>query len=129
MRTLFALVLVLWCGTSFADTTVIEDGCVKYLETGKVYNVRISIVDGQDLWPKYAWANVLTKYAIVFWNKDDATVVDSRPCRIHPRAVNDNSSRRCGGRRCGDRADAVAFIGSAIACDKQARHASTADRA
>ena len=76
MRTLFALVLVLWCGTSFADTTVIEDGCVKYLETGKVYNVRISIVDGQDLWPKYAWANVLTKYAIVFWNKDDATVVD-----------------------------------------------------
>ena len=55
--------------------------------------------------------------------------IRSRPCRIHPRAVNDNSSRRCGGRRCGDRADAVAFIGSAIACDKQARHASTADRA
>jgi hypothetical protein len=25
---------------------------------------------------KYSWANVLTKYAIVFWNNDEATVID-----------------------------------------------------
>ena len=76
MRYIFALLLALCCGTASADTTVIENGCVKYMETGKVYNVRVSIVDGQDLWPKYSWANVLTKYAIVFWNTDEATVID-----------------------------------------------------
>ena len=32
--------------------------------------------------------------------------IASRPCRIHPRAVNDNSSRRCAGRCCGDRVEA-----------------------
>ena len=61
---------------SFAETTIIEDGCVKYLNTGKAYEVSYKIVDGKDLWPKYSWANVLTKYAIVFWNKDEATVID-----------------------------------------------------
>ena len=76
MKATFALLLACYCGAAAADTTAIENGCVKYLETGKVYNVRVSIVDGQDLWPKYSWANVLTKYAIVFWDKDEATVID-----------------------------------------------------
>jgi hypothetical protein len=42
---------------ALADTKIVENGCVKYLETGKVYNVRFSIfgllmdtgVDGNDL--------------------------------------------------------------------------------
>lgn len=76
MRTIFALLTALFYSSSFAATTTIEDGCVKYIETGKVYNVRVNIVDGKDLWPKYSWANVLTKYAIVFWEKDEATVID-----------------------------------------------------
>ena len=76
MRRILALLIALSCGSSRADTTVIEEGCVKYKETGKVYNVRINVVDGKDLWPKYSWANVLTKYAIVFWDKDEATVID-----------------------------------------------------
>ena len=38
--------------------------------------MKINIVDGEDLWPKYSWANVLTKYAIVFWDQDEATVID-----------------------------------------------------
>jgi hypothetical protein len=61
---------------SLAETTTIEDGCVKYQATNKVYEVEIKIVDGGDLWPKYSWAKVLTKYAIVFWDKDEATVID-----------------------------------------------------
>ncbi|MCW0221113.1 MAG: hypothetical protein OJI67_22480 [Prosthecobacter sp.] len=76
MRTILALLTAMFCTSVLADTTVIEDGCVKYIETGKVYNVRVNIVDGKDLWPKYSWANVLTKYAIVFWEKDEATVID-----------------------------------------------------
>jgi len=44
-----ALVACLFCTSSFADTTIIEDGCVKYIKTGKIYNVRVNIVDGQDL--------------------------------------------------------------------------------
>lgn len=76
MRSVLALLLAFCCGAASADTTVLDDGCVKYMETGKVYNVRVSIVDGQDLWPRYSWANVLTKYAIVFWDKDEATVID-----------------------------------------------------
>ena len=73
---LVLLAATLFSGSSFADTTIIEDGCVKYIETGKVYNVRVNIVDGKDLWPKYSWANVLTKYAIVFWNQNESTVID-----------------------------------------------------
>lgn len=76
MGKLLAALLALACRSACADTTIIEDGCVKYLETGKVYNVTVSIVDGEDLWPKYPWANVLTKYAIVFWNQNEATVID-----------------------------------------------------
>ncbi|UJW81181.1 hypothetical protein [Hydrogenophaga sp. SL48] len=76
MRSVSVLLLAFCCGVASADTTVIEDGCVKYLETSKVYNVRVNILDGEDLWPKYSWANVLTKYAIVFWDKDEATVID-----------------------------------------------------
>lgn len=76
MRFLCALLLTCWTGATSADTQVIERGCVKYLETGKVYNVRVTIVDGKDLWPKYRWADVLTKYAIVFWDNDEATVID-----------------------------------------------------
>jgi hypothetical protein len=49
---------------------------VKYLGTGKVYAVPVRIVDGSDLWPKYSWAKVLTKYAIIFWNNEEATVID-----------------------------------------------------
>ncbi len=75
-RTFVALVGLLTCWSAVAGSTIIEDSCVKYMETGKVYNVRFSIVDGADLWPKYSWANVLTKYAIVFWDKDEATVID-----------------------------------------------------
>ena len=76
MNRFFALLLACFCGTAFADTTLIENGCVRYIETGKVYNVPLSIVDGKDLWPKYSWANLLTKYAIVFWDRDEATVID-----------------------------------------------------
>ncbi len=76
MKVTIALLLTAICTSASASTTVIENGCVKYLETGKVYNVRVNIVDGQDLWPKYSWANVLTKYAIVFWDNDEATVID-----------------------------------------------------
>lgn len=59
-----------------ADTTTIENGCVKYMETGKSFNIQLNIIDGKDLWPKYSWANVLTKYAVVFWNTGEATVID-----------------------------------------------------
>ncbi len=76
MRSILALLTAAFCGSCFADTTIIEDGCVKYIDTGKVYNVRVTIIDGQDLWPKYSWANVLTKYAVVFWEGDEATVID-----------------------------------------------------
>lgn len=76
MRTILILLVALLSGSSFADTTIIENGCVKYIETGEVYNVRISIVDGKDLWLKYSWADVLTKYAIVFWDKNESTVID-----------------------------------------------------
>ncbi len=41
-----------------------------------VYEVKLSIVDGGDLWPKYSWAKVTSKYAIVFWKQDEATVID-----------------------------------------------------
>ena len=76
MRAIIAFLLSCLCTLANAGTTTINDGCVKYLSTGKVYEVRLQIVDGQDLWPKYSWANVLTKYAIVFWENDEATVID-----------------------------------------------------
>ena len=68
----FGLVPIL----SIAETTTIDDGCVKYLATGRVYEVQVHIIDGGDLWPRYNWANVLTKYAVVFWDNDSATVID-----------------------------------------------------
>jgi hypothetical protein len=74
--TIILLLSSLFPNLSNADTTTIEDGCVKYLATGKVYKVTVQIVDGEDLWPQYSWADVLTKYAIVFWNNDEATVID-----------------------------------------------------
>ena len=74
--TIILLLSSLFPSLSNADTTTIEDGCVKYLATGKVYEVKVQIVDGEDLWPQYSWANVLTKYAIVFWKNDEATVID-----------------------------------------------------
>jgi hypothetical protein len=58
--------LCLSADVSNAGTTIIEDGCVKYLSAGKVYNLKVQIGDGEDIWPKYSWANVLNKYAIVF---------------------------------------------------------------
>jgi len=76
-KTTFILLLIIFLPSlSNADTTIINDGCVKYLATGKVYEVKVQIVDGEDLWPKYSWANVLTKYAIIFWDNDEATVID-----------------------------------------------------
>jgi hypothetical protein len=76
MRTIIACLLSCLCTLAHADTTTVNDGCIRYLATGKVYEVELQIVDGQDLWPKYSWANVLTKYAIVFWDNDQATVID-----------------------------------------------------
>jgi hypothetical protein len=76
MKLLATWALVAMCGGAYADTRVIEDGCLKYLETGKRYEIRVSIVDGSELWPKYSWAQVLDKYAIVFWDKDEATVIN-----------------------------------------------------
>ena len=76
MKLLGTLMLAAACGSASADVRLIEDGCLKYLETGKRYEVRINIVDGSDLWPKYSWAQVLDKYAIVFWDRDEATVIN-----------------------------------------------------
>lgn len=76
MKVLFIFLFSLLPLQTHAETTTIHDGCVKYLATGKVYEVTVHIVDGDDLWPKYSWANVLTKYAIVFWDNDEATVID-----------------------------------------------------
>jgi len=76
VKPILALLLSCFFEFAIADTTTIKDGCVKYLATGKVYEVELRIVDGGDLWPKYRWADVLTKYAIVFWGKDEATVID-----------------------------------------------------
>jgi hypothetical protein len=76
-KTIFFLLFVSFLPSlSNADTTIINDGCVKYLATGKVYEVKVQNVDGKDLWPKYSWADVLTKYAIVFWDNDEAIVID-----------------------------------------------------
>lgn len=74
--TIISLFFVFASSASRADTTIISDGCVKYLATGKVYNVKVRIIDGEDLWPKYIWANVLDKYAIVFWSQDEATIIN-----------------------------------------------------
>ncbi|MNV36676.1 hypothetical protein D3C71_1281640 [compost metagenome] len=71
-----ATIVCLQPAASLAVTTTIPDGCIKYEETGKVYEVQVQIVDGGDLWPKFSWANVLTKYAVVFWKQDEATVID-----------------------------------------------------
>ena len=71
-----ATLITLYCPLLFADTKTINDGCLKYLATGKVYRTKIQIVDGGDLWPKYSWANVLDKYAIVFWSKEEAVVIN-----------------------------------------------------
>lgn len=76
MRAIIFLVFSLLPALSNAATTVVNDGCVKYLATGKVYELKVHIVDGGDLWPKYSWANVQTKYAVVFWDKEEATVID-----------------------------------------------------
>ena len=77
MRIFTLFLLSIWFSSAVnADTRIVNDGCVKYLATGKSYNVEVRIVDGEDLWPKYSWANVLTKYAIVFWSQDEATVID-----------------------------------------------------
>jgi hypothetical protein len=76
MRVLLALFTAVFCNWALADTTVVRDGCVRYRDTGRVYEVRVNIVDGQDLWPKYSWASVVSKYAIVFWDNDEATVID-----------------------------------------------------
>ena len=76
MKFLLTLLVAATGSIAWADTMVIENGCLKYLETGKKYEVEIKIVDGGDLWPKYSWAQVLDKYAIVFWAKDEATVIN-----------------------------------------------------
>jgi len=34
------------------------------------------MVDGESLWPDYSWANVKSKYAIVFLANDQSTVID-----------------------------------------------------
>jgi hypothetical protein len=72
----FLILSICLCSSVHADTRIVRDGCVKYLATDKSYNVEVQIVDGEDLWPKYSWANVLTKYAIVFWSQEEATVID-----------------------------------------------------
>lgn len=77
MRKIIVIILSFFISFNVsADTRIVKDGCVKYLATGKIYNVEVQIVDGGDLWPEYTWANVLTKYAIVFWSQDEATVID-----------------------------------------------------
>lgn len=76
MRATIIFLFIFLPALANAETTSINDGCVKYLATGKVYEVEVRIIDGGDLWPKYSWANVLTKYAIVFWDNDEATVID-----------------------------------------------------
>jgi ribosomal protein S8E len=84
MKSFLILIATIWvCSTANADTRIVKDGCVKYLETGKTYEVEVQIVDGEDLWPKYSWANVLTKYAIVFWAKEEATVIDIGVFGLH----------------------------------------------
>ena len=84
MKLFLSLFGIIWaCSSSNADTLIVNDGCVEYLETGKTYDVEIKIVDGEDLWPKYSWANVLTKYAIIFWSKDETTVIDIGVFGLH----------------------------------------------
>lgn len=73
MRAIIFFVFSFLSALSNAATTTLNDGCVKYLATGKVYELKVHIVDGGDLWPKYSWAKVLTKYAVVFWDKEEAT--------------------------------------------------------
>lgn len=53
-KLLLLLAISLLPSKAFADTRIIADGCLKYLASGKVYQVPIRIVDGEDLWPKYS---------------------------------------------------------------------------
>jgi hypothetical protein len=59
---------------------------------------------------------------------NDASI-PSPPCRIHPSEASDDNVRRGTGPRCVDRAEAVALVGAATACNKQARHVTPAERA
>lgn len=76
----FSLLLSLYCR---AGTTTISNGCVKYLATGKVYELPVRIVDGMDLFAKFRWADPTSKYAIVFWKQDEATVIDLGPLGLY----------------------------------------------
>ena len=63
-----SLILIFISSYTQADTTIINDGCVKYLATGKVYNVEVRIVDGEDLWPKASlpgWNANYSRWVIV----------------------------------------------------------------
>jgi hypothetical protein len=61
-KTIFFLLLIISLPSlSNAETTIINDGCVKYLSTGKVYEVEVQIIDGKDLWPKIQLGKRLNK--------------------------------------------------------------------
>lgn len=77
-----------------AGTKVIQDGCLKYVATGKVYDVRIDIVDGTDLALKFGWANPLDKYAIAFWNQEEAVVINLGPFGFLMDTGNDGTDRQ-----------------------------------
>lgn len=56
----------------------VTDVCAEYLGTGKKYKVEANIFTGSELNSKthsldYNW---LSKYVVIFWGKDQATVIE-----------------------------------------------------